>query len=126
VDPGLYPSSTRALAFAPYADLLWMETPAPDLAAVRAFACVIHSQYPDTRLAYSCSPSFDWRAHLDHASAARFAKGLAAMGYRFQVTSPAGFRALDKSATRPGAQHTHRMSLRHHCERPADRRDRAA
>jgi isocitrate lyase len=105
VDPGLYASTTRALAFAPYADLLWMETPAPDLAAARAFACVIHSQYPDKLLAYSCSPSFNWRAHLDHASAARFAKELAAMGYRFQVTSPAGFRAPDESVDRPAGQH---------------------
>ena len=107
VDPGLYASSTRALAFAPYADLLWMETLAPDLAAARAFACVIHSQYPGKLLAYSCSPSFNWRAHLDHASAARFARELAAMGYRFQVTSPAGFRALDESAGRPVGQHAH-------------------
>jgi isocitrate lyase len=107
VDPGLYASSTRALAFAPYADLLWMETPAPDLAAARAFACVIHSQYPDKLLAYSCSPSFNWRAHLDHASAARFRKELAAMGYRFQVTSPAGFRVLDEPADGPAGQHAH-------------------
>lgn len=107
VDPGLYASSTRALAFAPYADLLWMETPAPDLAAARAFACVIHSQYPGKLLAYSCSPSFNWRAHLDHASAARFARELAAMGYRFQVTGPAGFRALDEPADRPAGQHAH-------------------
>ena len=90
VDPGLYASGTRALAFAPYADLLWMETPAPDLAAARAFACVIHSQYPGKLLAYSCSPPFNWRAHPDDASAARFRKELAAMGYRFQVTTPAG------------------------------------
>ena len=104
VDPGLYASGTRALAFAPYADLLWMETPAPDLAAARAFACVIHSQYPGKLLAYSCSPSFNWRAHLDDASAARFRKELAAMGYRFQVTSPAGFRALDEPAPGPARQ----------------------
>jgi isocitrate lyase len=89
VEPGLYACSTRALAFAPYADLLWLETPAPDLAAARAFACVIHSQYPDKLLAYSCSPSFNWRAHPDDAAAARFREELASMGYRFQVTSPA-------------------------------------
>jgi isocitrate lyase len=107
VDPGLYASGTRALAFAPYADLLWMETPAPDLAAARAFACVIHSQYPGKLLAYSCSPSFNWRAHLDDASAARFRKELAVMGYRFQVTSPAGSRALDEPAPRPARQPAH-------------------
>jgi isocitrate lyase len=109
VEPGLYAASTRALAFAPYADLLWMETPAPDLAAARAFACVIHSQYPDKLLAYSCSPSFNWRAHLDYSSAARFAKELAAMGYRFQVTSPAGFRAPDEPA--PAQPHEAELAL---------------
>jgi isocitrate/methylisocitrate lyase len=106
VNPGLYASGTRALAFAPYADLLWMETPAPDLAAARAFACVIHSQYPGKLLAYSCPPSSNGRAHLDDASAARFRQELAAMGYRFQVTTPAGFPAPDESAPRPQRAHT--------------------
>jgi isocitrate lyase len=98
VEPGLYACGTRALAFAPYADLLWLQTPAPDLAAARAFACVIHSQYPDKLLAYSCPPSFDWRAQLDDASIASFRKELAAMGYRFQVTTPAGTVAQDEHA----------------------------
>jgi isocitrate lyase len=104
VNPGLYASGTRALAFAPYADLLWMETPAPDLAAARAFACVIHSQYPGKLLAYSCPSSFNGREYPDDASAARFRKELATMGYRFQVTSSAGFRAPDERAPR---QHAH-------------------
>ena len=98
VEPGLYACGTRALAFAPYADLLWLETPAPDLAAARAFATVIHSQYPGKLLAYCCPPSSNWRAPLDDASTARFRKELAAMGYRFQATIPAGFLALDKPA----------------------------
>ena len=84
VEPGLYACGTRALAFAPYADLLWLETPAPDLAAARAFACVIHSQYPGKLLAYSCQPSPGWRASLDAASTARLRRELTAMGYRFQ------------------------------------------
>ena len=99
MEPGLYACGTRALAFAPYADLLWLETPAPDLAAARAFACVIHSQYPGKLLAYSCSPWYSWRAHLDDASIARFQRELAALGYRFQVTVPAGFRIVDEPAT---------------------------
>jgi isocitrate lyase len=107
VEPGLYASGTRALAFAPYADLLWLETPAPDLAAARAFACVIHSQYPGKLLAYSCSPSFNARAYLDDASAARFRKELAAMGYRFQVITPAGFRTLDEPAPRVAGRPAH-------------------
>lgn len=56
---GLYACITRALAFAPYADLLWLETPAPNLAEARAFADIIYSQYPGKPLAYSCSPAFD-------------------------------------------------------------------
>jgi isocitrate lyase len=98
MEPGLYACGTRALAFAPYADLLWLETPAPDLAAARAFACVIHSQYPGKLLAYSCPPSYSWRAHLDDASIAWFQRELAELGYRFQVTIPAGFRAQDEAA----------------------------
>ena len=99
VEPGLYACGTRALAFAPYADVLWLETPEPDLAAARAFACVIRSQYPDKLLAYSCSPSFSWRAHLDDAAIASFRKELAALGYRFQVTTPAGFRTKDETGS---------------------------
>ncbi len=93
VEPGLYACGTRALAFAPYADLLWLETPAPDLAAARAFACVIHSQYPGKLLAYGCSLSSSWRAPLDDASTARLRKELTAMGYRFQFIPQAGAHA---------------------------------
>jgi isocitrate/methylisocitrate lyase len=94
VEPGLYACGTRALAFAPYADLLWLETPAPDLAAARAFACVIHSQYPGKLLAYSCQPSPGWRASLDAASTARLRRELTAMGYRFQF--------IPQAAAKPG------------------------
>ena len=101
VRPGLYACVTRGLAFAPYADLLWMETSTPDLAEARAFAQIIHSQYPDKMLAYSCSPSCSWRAHLDDADIAKFQKELAAMGYRFQLTTPAGFRTLNPPVSGP-------------------------
>jgi isocitrate lyase len=97
VRPGLYACISRGLAFAPYSDLLWMETSTPDLAEARAFADAIHSQYPDQLLAYNCSPSFNWRAHLDEASIAKFQKELAAMGYRFQFITLAGFHALNES-----------------------------
>ena len=89
VRPGLYACVTRGLAFAPYADLLWLETATPDLAEARAFAQIIHSQHPDKMLAYSCSPSCDWRAHLAAADIAEFQKELATMGYRFQFIPPA-------------------------------------
>jgi isocitrate lyase len=107
MEPGLYACGTRALAFAPYADLLWLETPAPDLAAARAFACVIHSQYPGKLLAYSCSPSYSWRAHLDDESIAWFQGELAAMGYRFQVTVSAGSRPLDEPVSRLATRPAH-------------------
>ena len=97
VRPGLYACVSRGLAFAPYADLLWMETSTPDLAEARAFADAIHSQYPDQMLAYNCSPSFNWRAHLDEPAIAKFQKELAAMGYRFQFITLAGFHALNES-----------------------------
>ena len=97
VRPGLYACISRGLAFAPYSDLLWMETSTPDLAEARAFADAIHSQYPDQLLAYNCSPSFNWRAHLDDAAIAKFQKELAAMGYRFQFITLAGFHALNES-----------------------------
>jgi isocitrate lyase len=86
LQPGLYACITRALAFAPYADLLWLETSAPNLAEARAFADIIYSQYPGKLLAYSCSPAFNW-AQLDDPSIAQFQETLAALGYRFQLTS---------------------------------------
>ena len=97
VRPGIEPCIARGLAFAPYSDLLWMETSTPDLAEARAFAEAIHAQYPDQMLAYNCSPSFNWRAHLDDATIAKFQKELAAMGYRFQFITLAGFHALNES-----------------------------
>jgi isocitrate lyase len=97
VRAGLGACVARGLAFAPYSDLLWMETSTPDLGEARAFADAIHAQYPDQLLAYNCSPSFNWRAHLDDATIAKFQKELAAMGYRFQFITLAGFHALNES-----------------------------
>jgi isocitrate lyase len=97
VEPGRYARVTRALAFAPYADLLWLETSTPNLAEARAFATIIHSQYPDQLLAYSCAPSFNWGARTDDASIAKFQAELAAMGYRFQLISPAGVHAVNET-----------------------------
>jgi isocitrate lyase len=101
VRPGLYACVTRGLAFAPYADLLWLETGTPDLAAARAFAQIIHSQYPDKMLAYSCSPSCGWSEHLDDGDIEKFRKELAVMGYRFQFITPGGFDTLDQSVSGP-------------------------
>jgi isocitrate lyase len=97
VRSGIAPCIARGLAFAPYSDLLWMETSTPDLAEAREFAEAIKAVYPDQMLAYNCSPSFNWRAHLDDATIARFQRELAAMGYRFQFITLAGYHALNHS-----------------------------
>ena len=85
----------RGLAFAPYADLLWMETSTPDLAQARTFAEAIHRRYPGKMLAYNCSPSFNWGDNLDERTIARFQRELGAMGYKFQFVTLAGFHSLN-------------------------------
>ncbi len=95
VQGGLEAAVARALAYAPYADLLWCETSTPDLEQARRFAEAIHHRYPDKLLAYNCSPSFNWRRHLDDGTIAKFQKELGAMGYRFQFITLAGFHALN-------------------------------
>jgi isocitrate lyase len=94
---GLGQAVSRGLAYAPYADLVWCETGKPDLAFARAFAEAIHAKYPGKLLAYNCSPSFNWKQHLDDATIAKFQTELAAMGYRFQFITLAGFHALNHS-----------------------------
>jgi isocitrate lyase len=95
VAAGLAAPIARALAYAPYADLLWYETSTPDLDQARAFAEAVHDRFPGKLLAYNCSPSFNWRRHLDDQTIARFQKELAAMGYRFQFITLAGFHSLN-------------------------------
>jgi isocitrate lyase len=92
---GLAHCIKRGLAFARYADLLWWETSRPNLDEARAFATAIHTQFPGKLLAYNCSPSFNWRAHLEDAVIARFQSELAAMGYKFQFITLAGFHSLN-------------------------------
>ena len=96
--PGLAAPIRRGLAYAPYCDLLWCETSTPDLDEAEAFARAIHDVYPQKMLAYNCSPSFNWRAHLDEAQIAVFQKELGAMGYAFQFITLAGWHALNSSA----------------------------
>ncbi|RTQ50103.1 isocitrate lyase [Hymenobacter gummosus] len=87
----------RGLAYAPYADLLWMETSHPDLEQARQFAQAIHAQYPGKLLAYNCSPSFNWAARLSVEQMETFREELAALGYKFQFITLAGFHALNTS-----------------------------
>jgi isocitrate lyase len=95
VRAGLEAPIARAIAYAAYADLLWCETSTPDLDQARRFAEAVHARFPGKLLAYNCSPSFNWRRALDHQTIARFQKELAAMGYRFQFITLAGFHSLN-------------------------------
>lgn len=95
--PGIAQAISRGLAYAPWADLLWCETSSPDLAQARLFAEAIHARFPGKKLAYNCSPSFNWKAKLDDVTIARFQKELGAMGYTFQFITLAGFHALNYS-----------------------------
>lgn len=97
VKNGLEPSIARAKAYAPYSDLLWMETSTPDLEVARQFAEAVKADFPDQMLAYNCSPSFNWKANLDDATIAKFQRELAAMGYTFQFITLAGFHSLNYS-----------------------------
>ena len=85
----------RGLAFAPYADLLWMETSTPNLDQAEAFANEIKAKYPDQMLAYNCSPSFNWSANLSADDIARFQREIGKMGYKFQFITLAGFHSLN-------------------------------
>ncbi|MCB8917715.1 MAG: isocitrate lyase [Ardenticatenaceae bacterium] len=97
VKGGVQYAIARGLAYAPYADVVWCETSRPDLDEAREFAEGIHAKYPGKMLAYNCSPSFNWRRHLDEKTIARFQEELGAMGYKFQFVTLAGFHALNAS-----------------------------
>lgn len=94
---GIEPCIERGLAYSEYADLLWMETSEPDLETARKFAEAIKAKNPDQLLAYNCSPSFNWKKHLDDATIAKYQRELGHMGYKFQFITLAGFHALNYS-----------------------------
>jgi len=97
INGGLDSAIARGLAYAPYCDLIWCETSEPNLKEAERFANAIHEQFPGKMLAYNCSPSFNWKKKLDDATIARFQPALAAMGYKFQFITLAGFHALNLS-----------------------------
>ena len=97
VKNGIEPCIARAKAYAPYADLIWMETGTPDLELAKKFAEAVKADFPDQMLAYNCSPSFNWKKHLDDATIAKFQKELGAMGFTFQFITLAGFHSLNYS-----------------------------
>ena len=95
VQNGIEPCIARAIAYAPYADLIWCETSTPDLAQAKKFAEAVHKVHPGKMLAYNCSPSFNWKKKLDDATIAKFQRELGAMGYKFQFITLAGFHQLN-------------------------------
>jgi isocitrate lyase len=95
VRPGIEQAIARGLAYAPYADLVWCETSKPNIEEARRFAEALKSRHPDKMLAYNCSPSFNWQRNLDAVSMRRWREELAAMGYRFQFITLAGWHALN-------------------------------
>ncbi|MGE0637979.1 MAG: isocitrate lyase [Bacteroidia bacterium] len=97
VKNGLEQGIDRGLSYAPYADLIWMETGNPDLGLAREFAQGIHAKYPGKMLAYNCSPSFNWAKFMDEKTMLTFREELAKMGYKFQFITLAGFHALNTS-----------------------------
>ncbi len=97
VRSGFEAALARGLSYAPYSDLLWVETSEPDLTLARKFAEALKAQFPDKLLAYNCSPSFNWKRHLDDAQIAMFQRELASMGYAFQFITLAGFHSLNHS-----------------------------
>ena len=94
---GVESAIARAVAYAPYVEMLWCETSKPDLEEARQFAEGVHAKFPGKMLAYNCSPSFNWKKKLDDATIAKFQTELAAMGYKFQFITLAGFHSLNLS-----------------------------
>ena len=95
VKNGIEPCIARAKAYAPFADMIWMETGTPDLEYAKKFAEGVKAEFPDQLLAYNCSPSFNWKANLDDETIAKFQKELGAMGFKFQFITLAGFHSLN-------------------------------
>jgi isocitrate lyase len=95
---GMESAIARGLSYAPYADLLWFETSVPDMEEARVFADAIHAEFPNKALAYNCSPSFNWKAHLDDDAIARFQRELASTGYKFQFITLASWHIVNLNA----------------------------
>jgi isocitrate lyase len=95
VTGGIQMGIARGLAYAPYADMIWLETSTPDLDEAKEFADAIHEKFPGKLLAYNCSPSFNWKSHLDDETISKFQMKLGEMGYKFQFITLAGFHSLN-------------------------------
>ena len=92
---GMEQAVSRGLAYAAFADIVWCETSTPDIGEAREFAEGVRERFPGKLLAYNCSPSFNWKAHLDDRAIAKFQDDLAELGYRYQFITLAGFHAIN-------------------------------
>ena len=104
---GIKAAIARGISYAPYADMLWMETSKPNLQEAREFAEAIHAEFPGKLLAYNCSPSFNWRKHLSGEEIAHFQRELGAMGFKFQFITLAGFHALNHTMFELAREYKH-------------------
>ena len=95
---GLDAAIARSLAYAPYCDMLWFETSTPDVHEAATFATAIHAKFPGKLLAYNCSPSFNWKRHLEDSEIARFQQELGRLGYKFQFITLAGWHMINYHA----------------------------
>jgi len=97
VKNGLEQGIDRGLSYAPYADLIWLETSHPDIGEAKEFAAAIHEKFPGKMLAYNCSPSFNWASKLSKKQMGSYREELAELNYKFQFITLAGFHALNTS-----------------------------
>ncbi|KAH6674284.1 isocitrate lyase-like protein [Halenospora varia] len=80
----------RAIAYAPYADAIWMESKLPDYAQAEQFAKGVHAVYPEQKLAYNLSPSFNWKSAMPRAEQETYIQRLSKLGYCWQFITLAG------------------------------------
>jgi isocitrate lyase len=107
VKNGIEPVIARALAYAPYADVLWFESSKPDIAEAQEFARAVHAEFPGKLLAYNCSPSFNWKQHLDDKTIATFNEKLGALGFKYQFITLAGWHATNLGAFQLARAYAH-------------------
>ncbi|EMF14183.1 isocitrate lyase and phosphorylmutase [Sphaerulina musiva SO2202] len=98
----------RAVAYAPYADLIWMESKLPDYAQAKEFADGVHAAFPEQKLAYNLSPSFNWKAAMQPADQETYISRLASLGYCWQFITLAGLHQTALIADRFSKQYAAR------------------
>jgi len=83
-------SINRAVAYAPYCDMIWMESKLPDFKQAQEFAEGVHAVWPEQKLAYNLSPSFNWKTAMSNKEQETYIQRLAALGYCWQFITLAG------------------------------------